>query len=93
MGMFDYVNFMMPCPECGTIVRNFQSKDRECFMDLLEINEVWNMYSSCSKCGRWIELSRLQKVDDGTKEDKPPAQFADATLLGFRLLPSQERDA
>lgn len=30
MGMFDYVNFKMKCPECGTEVASFQTKDLSC---------------------------------------------------------------
>jgi phage FluMu protein Com len=27
MGMFNYVKFEMKCPNCGTIVNTFQTKD------------------------------------------------------------------
>ena len=58
MGMFDYVNFKMPCPECGHEIRDFQSKDGECYMETLELSEVFRFYGSCDKCNLWVEFNR-----------------------------------
>jgi len=57
MGMFDQVNFEMPCPKCGETLRDFQTKDAECALDTIEPDGVANFYSGC-KCGQWVEFSR-----------------------------------
>ena len=60
MGMFDHVRYRMQCPKCGREVSNFQSKDGDCTLDILDTWQVSYFYSSC-KCGAWIEFVR--KVD------------------------------
>jgi hypothetical protein len=56
MGMFDYVKFSCKCPNCGEEISGFQSKDSSCLMDEIEFNQVDNFYTSCGKCGAWIEF-------------------------------------
>jgi hypothetical protein len=61
MGMFNYVKFEMKCPNCGTIVNTFQTKDDynySLFLKEVEFWEVNNFYQSCSGCGAWIEFNR-----------------------------------
>lgn len=58
MGMFDWINFKTACPTCATPVSGFQSKDAGCEMVTLEPEDVDNFYSSCDKCGTWVEFSR-----------------------------------
>lgn len=55
MGMFNYINFKTKCPNCGTDVDGFQSKDGLCQLDTLEYWQVKKFYSSCPKCNTWIE--------------------------------------
>lgn len=55
MGMFDYIKLEVKCPKCKAKVDGFQSKDGGCFLDTLDYWEVDNFYSSCNKCGTWIE--------------------------------------
>ena len=57
MGMFDYINFKMPCPVCGAELKEFQSKDGLCIMGTLEFWEVDNFYSYCGHCRSRIEFN------------------------------------
>ena len=57
MGMFDYVNFECVCPVCKSKVDGFQTKDGDCVLDVVEPTEVSNFYSSCGKCGCWIDYT------------------------------------
>jgi predicted nucleic-acid-binding Zn-ribbon protein len=61
--MFDYVNVSIKCPKCGNIVRGFQTKDGECGMNTLEIEEVNQFYTTCYKCKSWIEFNRKNKIE------------------------------
>jgi len=54
--MYDNVDYECVCPVCKSKVGGFQSKDGECVLDTISPNEVNNFYSSCSKCGCWIEF-------------------------------------
>lgn len=84
MGMFNYVNFEMPCPKCGETVRGFQTKDGDAGMHLVEIEAVTTMYAGC-KCGYWIELTRAPAPVD-TAVRTPPATLKEATAMGFRIV-------
>lgn len=55
MGMFDYVNYTCPCPNCGTPLSGFQSKSGPCLLLTLEPKDVRNLYTSCRNCNHWIE--------------------------------------
>jgi len=57
MGMFDWVNFKASCPNCGTEVTGWQTKSTGCSMATVTPAEAGNWYSSCSKCGLWIEYN------------------------------------
>ena len=59
MGMFDYIKYEAPCPKCGEMLDDWQSKDSECLLDTLEPWQVSHFYQSCPKCKSWI----LAKVD------------------------------
>jgi len=60
MGMYDHVNFETTCPQCGGKVTDFQTKDGPRMLSNMEIWEVNNFYSSCTKCKIWIEYN----IDD-----------------------------
>ena len=65
MGMYDYVDYTMPCPTCGNKVDGFQSKDGECLLSKLGIGEVDNFYTFCRTCGTWIEFNRkIKRISD-----------------------------
>ena len=54
MGMFDYIKFEAPCPKCGNIMDDFQSKDGPCNLETLEPWQVDHFYASCNKCKAWV---------------------------------------
>ena len=56
MGMFDYVNYECICPVCKSKVSGFQTKDGDCVLDTLQPTSVLHFYSSCDKCGCWIDF-------------------------------------
>jgi hypothetical protein len=56
--MFDYIDFEMICSVCGNKINDFQSKDGPCMLETLSPFEVSNFYSSCKKCGAWIEFTK-----------------------------------
>lgn len=56
MGMFDYVNFKMPCPKCGSEIHGWQTKDSACYLDTVEPDSVNNFYAPCNQCKAWIDL-------------------------------------
>lgn len=58
MGMFDYVNFKMSCPTCGSEVSGFQSKDGPCYLEIIEPDTVGYFYADCHSCKSWITVSR-----------------------------------
>ena len=58
MGIFNYVDFEMSCPKCGTKMKNFQTKDGDLYMATVPWWEVNNFYDSCGKCGAWVEFHR-----------------------------------
>ena len=80
MGMFDDVNFKMPCPECGKEVRGWQTKDTDCNMDMVEPDATNNFYAPCD-CGCWIEFARNQVADKPRRE--VPLTKAEVEGLGF----------
>lgn len=57
MGMYDNVNYECVCPVCHSKVTGFQSKSGPCELTTLEPTKVSNFYSSCDKCGCWIEFT------------------------------------
>jgi rRNA maturation protein Nop10 len=58
MGMYDHVEYTDSCPECGYIISVFQSKDRECLLDNLSVDEVNNFHEICPVCGGFVEYKR-----------------------------------
>jgi transcription elongation factor Elf1 len=68
MGMFDYINYEMNCPQCGEKVNGFQSKDGPCALETLDFRQVNNFYASCDNCGHWIEFNFVnittRNIDD-----------------------------
>lgn len=57
MGMYDEVDFECTCPVCKSKVTGFQSKSGGCILDTLKPTQVANFYSSCGKCGCWIDFN------------------------------------
>ena len=80
-GMFDYINFEMECPICKTKVDGFQSKDGSCSLHKISPFEVFNFYSTCPKCGTWIEFNK--RYIKPIKE--PEIILLDAVLRDFDM--------
>ena len=57
MGMFDNVNYEAPCPKCGKVLKDWQSKDGPCNLGTVEPYEVDSFYTICSnnECKEWIQ--------------------------------------
>lgn len=62
MGMFNYVNFIIKCPKCGSSIYDFQTKDGDLTLRTIEFYEVDNFYSSCNKCGTQIEYTLKPEI-------------------------------
>jgi hypothetical protein len=45
-------------------MEDFQSKDGTCSMSRIEITEVDSFYSSCDKCGTWVDYKRKEGMKD-----------------------------
>lgn len=77
MGIFNYVNFKITCPNCNKEVEDFQTKDfnDSAYFDTVEFWECNNFYSSCDYCKTWIEynLERAHKrgIEDYKKTITP----------------------
>lgn len=61
MGMYDIVNYEAHCPNCGYRVTEWQTKELNCEMKLLEPWEVNYFYTYCGKCKNSIE-AKVDKV-------------------------------
>ena len=55
--MYDNVNYKCDCPYCGAKLYRFQSKDGDCLLDDLEPEDVYNFYTSCKVCRKWVEFA------------------------------------
>lgn len=55
MGMFDYVKYSAPCFKCGEIITEWQSKDHDCTLAVIDVAKVQGFYGDCKKCGEWNE--------------------------------------
>jgi len=66
MGMYDDVEFEMSCPSCGEKVSGFQSKDGPCLLLKVNVSQIRNFYTSCSKCSTWIDCVYIPPTGVGT---------------------------
>ena len=63
LGMFDHINYEMNCPICGTRLKDFQSKDGDCSLKVIEFSEVKHFYDHCLNCETLVEFDRKSKRD------------------------------
>lgn len=62
MGLYDYVDYEMPCPNCGTVLSgNWQSKDGDCCMGHVKPEEVRSFGAICRHCGTSIDMRVVPK--------------------------------
>jgi len=76
MGMFDWVKATATCPKCQKVVNSFQSKDKDCNLDVLEFSQTDNFYMDCS-CKTWIEFQ--------IKRDKRDVPASDRTIYDYDM--------
>ena len=69
MGIFDYVNFEMDCPQCGEPLKDFQTKDGNCYLNRVEFWEVDHFYDNCESCDTWVEFNRKKPMAPQPIED------------------------
>ena len=91
MGMFDYINFKMPCPECGDVLCGWQSKDAGCDMEQIEPDSVNNFYTPCDNCGAWLEFSRNQPEDVMKRPEPLTREQVEAMGFALNLTPGSKR--
>ena len=53
MGMFDYVKYTGICFKCGSPIEEWQSKDSDCLLQMIEPSKVREFHSSCPSCEAW----------------------------------------
>ena len=66
MGLFNYVVFKYKCPECGSTVSAFQTKDDlndELYLLNVSPSSVRNFYAGCPKCKHSIEFTMVPPED------------------------------
>lgn len=57
MGIFDFVNFKMDCPNCGEPLE-FQTKDGDPYMNTVDWRRLLEFHSYCRKCTAWLQFTR-----------------------------------
>lgn len=57
MGMFDYVEITVKCPNCNVKINPFQTKEKDCFLRTLNFWEVDYFYAGCKNCETYIEFT------------------------------------
>lgn len=82
MGMFDYVNVEMPCPNCGKVHKAFQTKENGCTLDTIEPDGLGYFYSYCA-CGAWLEFNRPRPEKAPLRER--PRTREEVEAMGFVL--------
>lgn len=90
MGLFDYVRFEIPCPACGEKVSTFQSKDGPCQLEVLEPHEVSHFYTSCRRCGQWIDVDVIV-ADPGGNCPHCGEKMPDKVRITVRPIDSENR--
>jgi len=68
LGTFNHVNYEMDCPACGTRLKDFQTKDGNCILRLIEFDEVEQFYDCCSKCDIRVQFDRKNDRELDKKE-------------------------
>ena len=83
MGMFDYVNVMIDCPNCTETLKDSQTKSHDCLLSVLDSTEVDYFYTYCD-CGEKITFER--NSNRPYKEHRPtPFSLEEVKSLGFTL--------
>lgn len=63
--MFDYVHApKVECPYCHNEIpenSEWQSKDGECMLEVIDWKDVDRLYTNCPTCGEWVEFTREEQ--------------------------------
>ncbi|MDH3424254.1 MAG: hypothetical protein OEN00_14775 [Gemmatimonadota bacterium] len=86
MGMYDDVDFTVKCPHCATLVTGFQTKDRDCTLELISPVGLDEFYSECDHCKTWL-IYRWDVVHDAPLLDVKKMFFEQA--FSHRMLRDQ----
>jgi len=84
MGMFDWINVKINCPNCDKPLGGFQSKDSNCALDLIDPDYVVNFYTTCNHCKKWVEFIR-PNFPEVHKPRDTPFSLKEIKELGFVL--------
>jgi hypothetical protein len=63
MGMFNWVNYKAPCPNCGMEITDWQTKEGYCHMVTIEPWQVKLFYTTCPYCNIWIDANVDAEVE------------------------------
>jgi len=69
MGLYNLVDFEISCPHCGSLVKNFQTKDGDNMLITVEFTSVDNFYAICSHCQTFVEFSYYPKKTERDIDD------------------------
>lgn len=59
MGLFDWVEFKYKCPICGAEIGEWQSKDGECYLNVIkDFRDVNEFHDICKRCNTWLSFRR-----------------------------------
>lgn len=56
-GLFDWVDFKYPCPDCGRLLGGFRTRDLCNTLDTVDYRIAQHFYAEC-ECGAWIDFVR-----------------------------------
>ncbi len=54
MGMFDHVEYEADCPSCSMPLTDWQSKEGNCILDILQPFDVTEFHTFCTSCNKMI---------------------------------------
>jgi hypothetical protein len=60
--MFDYVDYECECPKCGSLVFDWQTKDLDCTLSKVAVDDISNLYTSCYNCSTWLEFTKRNGI-------------------------------
>jgi C4-type Zn-finger protein len=69
MGIYNIVNFSLNCPVCGSLIKQFQTKEGNGVFDVVAFNEVNNFYAICPSCSSLVEFYYSPENKERTIED------------------------
>jgi hypothetical protein len=62
MGMYDHVKYKGKCPNCGSVMTDWQTKDGMCVLSVLDPEAVDTFYAVCEECGKFVVAKSIKKL-------------------------------